>query len=468
MIAVTTMAGREVALFGLGGSGMATARALREGGAEPVVWDDNPDRVNAARDEGLRAQDLRTLDWGHVAALVLAPGVPLTHPQPHWTVDLAAAAGVEVIGDIELFCRERAATCPNAPFVAVTGTNGKSTTTALIAHLLREEGLDVQMGGNIGVPILALEPLSEKRVYVVECSSYQIDLAPSLNPTVGVLLNVTPDHLDRHGSFENYVAIKERLVSRAWASVVGIDDDPCRAVAKRLAAEREGRPRSHLTFSHSDDEADVFVRDGRVWAHPPGRLEPPSPHDFVDLRTHPSLRGAHNAQNVAAAVAAMVNVRQRGSEFHARGLRSFRGLPHRMEHVPVEDDDVVFYNDSKATNAESVAPALSAFERVHWIAGGLPKDGGIEPLRRHFDRIERAYLIGDAAPQFAATLGETVPYEIAGTLDVAVKRAAHDARLARGGVVLFSPAAASFDQFRNFEDRGEAFKAAVRAVFEGD
>ena len=433
MIPCTTMRGREVALFGLGGSGFATAEALREGGAEPLVWDDNPDSVARAREAGFRAQDLREADWSSLAALVLAPGVPLTHPKPHWTVELARNAGVEVIGDIELFCRERAAHAPDAPFVAITGTNGKSTTTALIAHILREAGRDVQMGGNIGVPILALEPPALDRVHVVECSSYQIDLAPSLNPSVGVLLNITPDHLDRHGSFENYAAIKERLVARADRAVIAADDATTRAIAGRIAGA---------------------VDVGRQ----AGGGEAPAHDNLV-------LRGPHNAQNVAAAAAtcALLEV-SRGTIETA--LATFPGLAHRMEPVP-GPDGVVCINDSKATNADAAAPALSSFESVHWIAGGLPKDGGIEPLRGHFGRVARAYLIGEAAPQFAATLGETVPYEIAGTLDVAVRRATHDATMAGGGVVLFSPAAASFDQFRNFEERGEAFRAAVRDVLEG-
>ena len=466
MIPCTTMAGREVALFGLGGSGMATARALREGGAVPIVWDDNPDRVNDARDEGLRAHDLRTVDWGHVAALVLAPGVPLTHPKPHWTVEVARGAGVEVIGDIELFCRERAAHCPEAPLIAITGTNGKSTTTALIAHVLREAGRDVQIGGNIGVPILELDPPSPDRAHVIECSSYQIDLAPGLEPSVGVLLNVTPDHLDRHGSFERYAAIKERLVAASAVAVIAVDGD----ATSRIAKGWRGRAREPVTISASGRPAAMVGHGSELVVRGGGSAFRPDGEDIVvaDLATATSLRGRHNMQNALAAVAVGCAL-QVGEGFDwSAALASFPGLPHRMEQV-LDHDGVIFVNDSKATNADAAAPALTSFERVHWIAGGLPKDGGIEPLEPHFGRVARAYLIGEAAPDFAATLGETVPYEIAGTLDVAVRRAAHDAKLAGGGVVLFSPAAASFDQFRNFEERGDAFREAVRAaVEEGD
>ncbi|MDB5592506.1 Mur ligase family protein, partial [Enterovirga sp.] len=224
MTPVTCFAGRRVALFGLGGSGLVTALALKAGGAEVVACDDAAASLARAEAAGVQTGDLRSLDWSGFAALVLAPGVPLTHPAPHWAVQRAAQAGIEVIGDVELFARERARLAPEAPFVAITGTNGKSTTTALLSHLLREAGADVQMGGNIGTAILSLDPPSRDRVHVIEMSSFQIDLTPSLNPTVGVLLNITPDHLDRHGTMENYAAIKERLVAGAAVAIVGLDD----------------------------------------------------------------------------------------------------------------------------------------------------------------------------------------------------------------------------------------------------
>ena len=446
MIPVTTMRGRKVALFGLGGSGLSTALALREGGAEVVAWDDNPDRVAEARARGVACADLRAEDWSGFASLVLAPGVPLTHPKSHWTVELAREAGVEVIGDIELFCRERAATRPSAPFVAVTGTNGKSTTTALIAHLLRGAGRDVQMGGNIGVPILDLEPPAAERVHVVECSSYQIDLAPSLAPTVGVLLNVTPDHLDRHGTFERYAAIKERLVARADRRVIATDDETTRAIAARLYPV--------VTFAATHAEASYVTASGFLDRIPTGGL--------ARLNDLPTLRGPHNIQNAAAALLACMALGHPVREMEPH-LRTFPGLAHRMEMLP-DWRGITFVNDSKATNADAAAPALGTFGRVRWIAGGLAKDGGIEPLRPLFERVQRAYLIGEAAPSFAASLGEGTPFEIAGTLDVAVRRATEDALSDGGGAILFSPAAASFDQFRNFEKRGEAFRDAVAAL----
>ncbi len=451
MTPVTCMAGRHVALFGLGGSGLATALALAAGGARVTAWDDNAAKVAEAGAKGVGTGDLRALDWAGVDALLLSPGVPLTHPEPHWTVGLARAAGVEVIGDVELFCRERRAIAPDAPFVAITGTNGKSTTTALVAHVLREAGLDVQMGGNIGTAILSLEPPRPGRVQVVECSSYQIDLAPSLDPSVGIHLNLSPDHLDRHGTMENYAAIKERLVARAGTAVVGVDDEPSAAIAARVGA---------VPVSVERDLADGYARAGEGVALRRGGAT----LEAYDLAGIGSLRGAHNAQNAAAAIAA---ARALGVAPDAiqRGLRSFPGLAHRMEQVG-RIGPVLFVNDSKATNADSTEKALSSFGRIHWILGGKAKAGGIEPLAPYFDRIARAYLIGEASDAFAATLDGRVPCERCGTLEVAVARAAEVAAADRGAepVVLLSPACASFDQFPNFEVRGNRFRDLVRAL----
>ncbi|MBO0662790.1 UDP-N-acetylmuramoyl-L-alanine--D-glutamate ligase [Jiella sp. MQZ9-1] len=455
MIAVETFAGKHVALFGLGGSGMATARALVAGGAKVVAFDDNPASVDKAMGEGIAIADLRNADWSAVAALVLAPGVPLTHPKPHWTVDLARVHGVPVIGDIELFCQERRAAAPAAPFVAITGTNGKSTTTALIAHCLKVAGRDIQLGGNIGVAILSLDPLEPERHYVVECSSYQIDLSPTIDPTVGVLLNLSPDHLDRHGSMGNYAAIKARLVAGASMAVIGVDTEPCRHIAAGL--ESDGH---HVTrISQTGPVSGGIGFDGQSLL----RDMPGASKAAFDLTQIGSLRGRHNAQNAAAAVAVLTNLEVDDATI-GRALASFPGLAHRMEEVG-RAGPVLFVNDSKATNADAAAPALAAFHRIYWIAGGLPKEGGIAALKPFFPRIAKAYLIGEAAPAFAATLGERIPYEISGTLSVAVAHAAADAQAAgEDAAVLLSPACASFDQFRNFEVRGDAFRAAVAAL----
>jgi len=456
MIPAKTFGGKRVALFGLGGSGIATARALLEGGADVVAWDDNPESVAKADAEGIATGNLRQEDWAAFSSFVLSPGVPLTHPKPHWSVELARGAGVEIIGDIELFVRERNATAPDAPFIAITGTNGKSTTTALTAHILKSAGRDTQMGGNIGRAVMTLEPPQADRFYVIECSSYQIDLSPSINPTAGVLLNLTPDHLDRHGTMQHYASIKERLVAGSETAIVGVDDAYCAQIADRL--ERAGR--TVMRISKRLPLPDGYFADGTdLMEAADGRYE-----RIAFLEGIGSLRGQHNAQNALAAVAACLKVGLDLGEIQA-GLESFPGLAHRMEQVG-RKGRVLFVNDSKATNADASAPALSSFPRIYWIAGGLPKEGGIEPLRGFFPRIAKAYLIGEAAPAFSATLGEAVPYEISGTLDAAVANAARDAEQDGEGepVVLLSPACASFDQFKNFEVRGDAFRALVGAI----
>ena len=456
MIPATTCKNKKIAVFGLGGSGLATAQALVAGDADVVAWDDNPDNVAKADTKGIPTRNMRELDWATLDALVLSPGVPLTHPHPHWTVELAQAAGVEIIGDIELFTRERNEHAPYAPFIAITGTNGKSTTTALIAHVVQSSGRDTQLGGNIGTAIMTLEAPAAHRHYVVECSSYQIDLAPGLNPSVGILLNLTPDHIDRHGTMENYAAVKERLVAKSGTAIIGVDDDYCRAIADRL--EQPGR--KVVRISVKETLANGLYADGpKLMRAVDGKAE-----ELLSLEGIGSLRGRHNAQNALAALAACLASGLSREEI-AAGFASFPGLAHRMEQVG-RKGNVLFVNDSKATNAEASAPALASFERIYWIAGGLPKAGGIESLTSFFPRIAKAYLIGEAAPAFAVTLGERVPYEISGTLAAAVEHASRDASLEADGepVVLLSPACASFDQFRNFEVRGDAFRELVSAL----
>ncbi|WP_018045175.1 UDP-N-acetylmuramoyl-L-alanine--D-glutamate ligase [Methylobacterium sp. 88A] len=450
MTPATTFAGRTVALFGLGGSGLATAVSLQAGGARVVAWDDSPESRARARERGIGVADLRSADWSGFCALILAPGVPLTHPAPHWTVDLAKAAGIEIVGDVELFCRERAKIAPDAPFVAITGTNGKSTTTALTAHILSDAGLDVQMGGNIGTAILSLEPPAPGRYHVIELSSFQIDLTPSLSPSVGVLLNITPDHLDRHGTMENYAAIKERLIRGSALAVVGVDDEPSRAIA-----DRHRGPLVRIGVARQDVDG-LTVRDGIV----AGR----SGEAIADVAGIGSLRGAHNWQNAAVAIAVAQALAVTDGQI-ASALVSFPGLPHRMEEVG-RRGRVLFVNDSKATNADSTEKALTAFRDIHWILGGKPKEGGIDLLAPLFDRVAHAYLIGAASDAFAATLEGRVPYTRCGTLDVATKQAAESAARSEASepVVLLSPACASYDQFKSFEDRGDQFRALVRGL----
>jgi len=459
VIPITTFAGRKVAVFGLGGSGLAAASALLAGGADAIAFDDDAASVAKAKSAGIPVADLRGADWSKIAALILAPGVPLTHPTPHWVVRLAKKAGVEIIGDIELFCRERRLRAPNAPFVAITGTNGKSTTTALVAHLAASAGMDAQLGGNIGTAILSLTPPRAGRVHVIECSSYQINLAPSLDPSIGILINLTEDHLDRHGTMENYAAVKERLVAGVPAqgtAIVGVDDEWCQAIAGRRA--QTGKPVVPISVRRKLNDG-LFVEDGNIM-HASGA----EASLIAALGGIGSLRGLHNAQNAACATAAALALGLTPKAIQA-GLRSFPGLAHRMEEVG-RRDAVLFVNDSKATNADSAAQALVCFGDIFWIVGGKPKTGGIESLRSFFPRIRKAYLIGEAAEQFAATLSAEVPHEIAGTLEKALAAATRDAAASSVAepVVLLSPACASFDQYRNFEVRGDAFRALVQAL----
>ncbi|MGA8898248.1 UDP-N-acetylmuramoyl-L-alanine--D-glutamate ligase, partial [Bradyrhizobium sp.] len=403
--------------------------------------------------------DLRSVDWSRFAALILTPGVPLTHPAPHWSVLAARAAGVEVVGDIELFCRERKRHAPDAPFVAITGTNGKSTTTALIAHLMRVAGYDTQMGGNIGTAILSLEPPRKGRAHVIEMSSYQIDLTPSLDPTVGILINVSEDHIDRHGTLEQYAAVKERLVAGVQSqgtAIIGVDDTWSRAAADRI--EQAGKRVVRVSVKNPLPDG-MYVDHETIW-HAAGGAR----SEVARIGGIGSLRGLHNAQNAACASACALALGV-SAEVLQKGLRSFPGLAHRMEQVG-RRDHVLFVNDSKGTNADAAAHALSSFADIFWIAGGKAKAGGITSLAEYFPRIRKAYLIGEAAPEFAATLGPSAPHEISQTLDVAVANAARDAQASglSEAVVLLSPACASFDQYRNFEIRGSKFRDLVQAL----
>ncbi len=481
MIRVATFAGKSVAVFGLGQSGIVAARALRDGGAEVLAWDDNAASRDAAAEHGVPIVDLNEADWKKISALVLAPGVPLTHPEPHWTVKCAREAGVEIIGDVELFCRQRAVNFPKAPFVAITGTNGKSTTTALIAHLLKVQGHDVQMGGNIGRPVLDLAPFSPQRIYVVEVSSFQIDLAPTCRPSVGVLLNVTPDHLDRHGTLEHYAAVKHRLIKASDLVAVSLDDSWSRAAIDDVDAARQ----YIFTVGAGSGVVPKFYANGTtLFMHQSDGTYATST-ELADLEQSTSLRGVHNVQNALAALASLRALQdwidlcsasegRTGSPIKVwdeqklrDGLATFPGLPHRLEQVG-RLGPVMFVNDSKATNAIAAEKALSAFGgNIYWIVGGRAKEDGIDELAPLFARVSKAYLIGEAQDRFAQTLAtKDVSFENSGTLEVAVVQAAQDARDngGREAVVLLSPACASFDQFKNFEDRGEAFRRSVAGL----
>ena len=488
MIRITTFAGRRVAVFGLARSGLAAARSLLVGGAEVACWDDGARGRDAAAAEGLPLADLREADWIGFSALVLTPGVPLTHPEPHWTVKRAKSAGVEVIGDTELFFRELATLGQTRPrVIGITGTNGKSTTTALTAHLLRHAGKRVAMGGNIGEAVLGLSPFAETDVYVLELSSYQIDLTPGAACDVGILLNLSPDHLDRHGSMERYAEVKGRLVANAETAIVGLDDSLCWQIAiNRLERSNERRTIGvHVAYDPTRASSfdpiksaphllspdlkrfrnlggDLVVFTGADWILRHDETILPDDGDLLaTLGGIDTLRGPHNGQNASAAYCACESLGIDAKTLE-EGLESYPGLAHRME-ILGSIGACTYVNDSKATNADSTAKALNSFAAgIHWILGGKSKDGGIESLEPYFHNVSHAYLIGDAAEQFAETLAKhpAITLHRCGTLARAVEEAAHTAG-GRPATVLLSPACASFDQFKDFEDRGDQFRALV-------
>jgi UDP-N-acetylmuramoylalanine--D-glutamate ligase len=458
MFPATRFKGRRIAVLGLARSGLASAQALQAGGAEIAAWDDGEEARREAAAAGIPLRDLSQADFSAFTALVLSPGIPLTHPRPHWSVDRAHAAGIEVIGDTEIFIREIAGT--GSRLVAITGTNGKSTTTALTGHVLRSAGLDAHVGGNIGTAVFQLPPPESGRVYVLELSSYQIDLTPGLKPDAAILMNLTPDHLDRHGDMAGYAAVKAKIFARQSTgdvAICSVDDDWSAAIAAALPSGATHRPFSVLR--RLDDG--ISAPDGVLQDCRKGEAQVQ-----LDLRDLNALRGRHNWQNACAAYGAG---RAMGvsADAIAEGFRSFPGLAHRMEEV-ARLGNVIFVNDSKATNADAAEKALLSFDTIYWIAGGLMKAGGIEPLRPLFGRIVRAYLIGRDAPALAETLEGITPYRICGTIEQATEAAARDARDEQrdSAVVLLSPACASFDQFPNFEVRGDAFRKAVKDLLQ--
>ena len=463
MIATLPFRDRTVAVLGLARSGLVAARALAASGARVVAWDDGEKGRAAGEAAGLTLANLATsepLDW---AALVMSPGIPLTHPAPHPVASRATAAGIEVIGDIELL--GRAGT--GARFLGITGTNGKSTTTALIGHILAAAGLPSAVGGNLGIPALSLPELGPDGQYVIEMSSFQLDLIQSLRFGTAILLNVTPDHLDRHGDMTGYIAAKRRIFRNQVAgdtAILGVDDDHVRALAAELA---QGPARLIRISAEGPVAGGVYVVDGRLIDH----LDS-APVAIMDLRPVPTLPGRHNWQNAAAAYAACRTAGVAAADI-AAAIATYPGLPHRQELVASEPG-LRFVNDSKATNADAAAKALGCYERIYWIAGGLPKAGGIASLAPFFPRIAGAFLIGQAGGEFARTLEGRVPFTRSGDLASAVKQATAAARRdgaadgrqegAADAVVLLSPACASYDQFTSYEARGDAFRALARKI----
>lgn len=462
MIPITEYAGKDVAVYGLGRTGLSAAKALKAGGARVHAWDDNEETRAKAEAAGIALSDINKRDWQTFAALVLSPGIPYKYPQPHRLVRMAEMTGVPVIGDMELFARAVQALPERArpKIVAITGTNGKSTTTALIGHILKQAGRDARVGGNIGTGVLDLAALHSNAIYVLEMSSYQLDLVKSLRCNVAVFMNLSPDHLDRHGGMDGYQAAKMRIFQNQTdkdVAVVGFDDVYSQSIAIGLSANG---PQKVVQISSTYTLGKgISAVDGRLYDNQSGKAE------FVGkLEECPALIGRHNYQNAAAAYAACRALGLDPATIMA-GLRSFPGLAHRMEAVG-EIDGIRFINDSKATNAQAAEQALRAFKNIYWIAGGVPKAEGIAPLAPLFPNVTKAYLIGQAEDAFAATLNGKVPAQVCGALDRAVEAAHRDAKAAGepGAIILLSPACASFDQFKDYEHRGDVFRGLVHGM----
>lgn len=456
MIELPFFHGYTVAVLGLGKSGLSAARALQASGAEVWAWDDNEDTRARAREAGIPLVDLHRANWDEPVSLVISPGIPHSHPTSHPVAELARSHNVEIIGEIELLGRGD----PDARYIGVTGTNGKSTTTALIGHVLTLANRRVDVGGNLGTPATALERVGQDGFHVLEMSSYALEITVSITFDVAVLLNITPDHLERHGGMTGYVAAKRNIFrrqSRPRTAVIGVDDETCRKIHAELveADHQVIRPIS----AEQPVESGVYVLDGVLHDAIDGPAIP-----VLDLREVATLPGRHNWQNAAAAYAACRAAGVDGATV-AACIRSFAGLPHRQELVETIEG-VAYVNDSKATNADAAAKALACYDAIYWIVGGRPKETGLAGLERYFPHVAMAFLIGEAEAAFAEALEGRVAYQRCGDLATALAAATVAARRdgRPGAVVLLSPACASFDQFASFEERGEIFRKAVSAI----
>jgi UDP-N-acetylmuramoylalanine--D-glutamate ligase len=456
MIVIPNIHGKKYVVLGLGKSGLATAASLRASGAEVAVWDDGAEARAQAAAGGYHVADISMVDLTGVDAFVLSPGIPHTHPKPHSAVTNARAAKIPVIGDIELLFRAQ----PDATFIGITGTNGKSTTTALIGHILAHAGRAVQVGGNLGTPVLSFNPLGANGLYVLELSSYQLELIAHNRLNVAVLLNITPDHIDRHGDMAGYVAAKARIFATdaPQVLVIGSDDPETRALMTQARQKKNVRI-EEISVEHPVTHG-IMVAGQQMFTYT-GEEEGGL---VTNLGNLPALPGKHNWQNACAAFAACRALGLSKKQI-IEGLKSFPGLAHRQQFI-AEIDGVRFVNDSKATNADATAKALACYDNIYWIIGGRPKEGGLKGLEEFVPRIRHAFLIGEASDQFAEWCEGKIPYSRCGSLKVSVEESSAAAwkEKKKGAVVLLSPACASWDQFKNFEQRGEAFAAQVLAL----
>ena len=442
--------GKPLAIVGLGKSGLPVFEACRKAGIDTVLWDDNEEARQAAIKIGAKVEDIRHSDFTRFGLLCLSPGIPLTHPKPHPAVIAAQKASIEIVGDIEIFHRVK----PTARTIGITGTNGKSTTTALIGHILKESGVSCAVGGNIGEAILTLPDLPDTSFYVIEMSSYQLDLCATFSPSIAVLINLSPDHLDRHGDMQGYIAAKKRIFRGKGTGIATLDDPDTAALYGDIANSE----RDDIAVSVTEKLIEgVCVSPEGILRHH-GR-------DILDLKTCPSLQGQHNWQNAAVAYAACFTAGLTADKISA-ALRSFPGLAHR-QNIVAQHQGVTYINDSKATNDQAAAQALRTFNPIYWIAGGKTKGGGYTDCEKHLDHIRHAFLIGTAEEEIAQWLSaKKIPFTRCGTLEKAtdLAHALAQSEKLQGATVLLSPACASFDQFRSFEHRGEVFVARVQAL----
>jgi UDP-N-acetylmuramoylalanine--D-glutamate ligase len=460
---VKTLGDKPVAVFGLGRSGLSTVKALAAAGAKVKAWDDSADALEAAEKAGAEITRLDDETLKDCALLVLAPGIPLHYPRPHKVVVAARACNLEIICDLEILHR-----CNHGrKTIGITGTNGKSTTTALINHVMESGGKPVAMGGNIGTPVLGLDMPGADGFFILEISSYQMDLCPTFRPDIAVMLNITPDHLDRHGNFKNYADAKARIFEGAHLAIISLDDEPCRKIYERLlTSENENRRIRPFSFEGAVEDG-IYVEHGTLFDARGGHAE-----KIGEIDSFPALRGKHNHQNIAAAFAtcASKDVGMNPADI-LQAMRTFEGLPHRQDRVRLING-IPYINDSKATSVEAASKALAAYKNIYWIAGGRPKGDSLEEIFPMINEIRHVFLIGEAMVAFAGWLDQyAVPYTMCGDLENAVLEAHTLAQNERGrpggaGAVLLSPACASFDQFKSFEDRGENFIKLVMALEE--
>ncbi len=449
--------GKPLAVFGLGLSGLASARALKAGGADIIAWDDNEEKRAQAEKAGIPIQDFTITGVAQCAALLLTPGVPLHFPQPHPAAQRASEAGIEILGDLEILHR-----CNHGiETIGVTGTNGKSTTTALISHILKSSVVDVMTGGNIGKPVLEQTLPAKDGAIVLEISSYQIDLCPTFRPAISVLLNITPDHLDRHGGIEGYAAVKEKIFEGNGVAVCSVDDAYCAATMEKV--QKIGARKAIPISIKKEVPGGVYALNNILFD-----AMGDEPKEIAPIGTFPSLPGLHNQQNICAAYAVCRHMGIAPQEIIDH-LKTYQGLPHRQQLVRVING-IAYINDSKATNGDSAARAVSCYGNIYLIAGGQAKEGGLSALEPYHEKIKHIFLIGEAMGDFAKWCDKTtIPHTKSISLDVAVLEAHRMAQANRGqpggaGTVLLSPGCASWDQFRNFEHRGEVFTGLVNSL----